>query len=292
MRHARRSRHLLGAAIAVALALIAMSGPGGSSPLVRMLREAAGSVAGGAERLAATVTGPIGRFFGPGLPGAAGHGAAAALERQVIRLRAQLSAAELTRAEYLGLRRVLGLAGAGGYRVVVASVIAFGQGGQQTVTIDAGTADGVRAQQTVIDGNGLVGQVIAASPGTSTVLLVSAPGSVAGVRLAPGGQLGWVTGQGGAAGGGLLSLQVLDPSAALAPGEQLVTAASLRDRPFVPGIPVGVIAAVRGRAGALTARALVRPYADLGALDIVGVVTGPPPRDPRFAMLPGRGRRG
>src|SRR5579875_3417576 len=272
MRHARRSRHLLGAAIAVALALIAMSGPGGSSPLVRMLREAAGSVAGGAERLAATVTGPIGRFFGPGLPGAAGHGAAAALERQVIRLRAQLSAAELTRAEYLGLRRVLGLAGAGGYRVVVASVIAFGQGGQQTVTIDAGTADGVRAQQTVIDGNGLVGQVIAASPGTSTVLLVSAPG--------------WV------AGGGLLSLQVLDPSAALAPGEQLVTAASLRDRPFVPGIPVGVIAAVRGRAGALTARALVRPYADLGALDIVGVVTGPPPRDPRFAMLPGRGRRG
>jgi rod shape-determining protein MreC len=108
-------------------------------------------------------------------------------------------------------------------------VIAYARA-QQTVTLDAGSADGVRPQQTVLDGDGLVGQVVSVTGRTCTVLLATDPSSVVGIRLAPGGQVGWVTGQGrGAAGAGLLKLQVLD-AAALRSGEQLVTA---RARPPV-----------------------------------------------------------
>ena len=195
MRDTRRTRLLLSVALVAALALIAISYQNKSSSLITAARGIAGSVFGSAERAVASVTGPVGRFFGGG---AAGQGSAgqAAMQRQLIRLRTELSAARLSKAEYRQLGRLLQLSGRGGYRVMAASVIAFGQGYQQTVTLDAGRAEGIRPQQTVLDGDGLVGQVVAVSARTCTVLLATDASSVVGVRLAPGGQIGWVTGPG------------------------------------------------------------------------------------------------
>ncbi len=51
-----------------------------------------------------------------------------------------------------------------------------------------------------------------------------------------------------------------------------------------------MITSVQGSPGSLTTRALVRPYADLTALGVVGIVITPPSRDPRFAVLPPRPR--
>ena len=289
MRDTRRTRLLLAIALVAALVLIAVDYQDRSSSVIGSARTAAGSVFGGAERAVAAITRPVGRFFGAGLAGTGSAGRQAALQRELTRMRAELSAARLSQAQYRQLRRLLQLSGRGGYRVLAASVVAFGQGYQQTVTLDAGSGSGIRPQQTVIDGNGLVGQVVSVSASTSTVLLASDASSVTGVRVAPGDQVGWVTGQGGHAAGGLLKLQVLDP-AALKTGAQLVTAASVRDQPFVPGVPVGTIVSIRSKAGALTGQALVRPYASLGALDVVGVVVAPPRHDPRFSVLPPRPR--
>jgi rod shape-determining protein MreC len=83
-----------------------------------------------------------------------------------------------------------------------------------------------------------------------------------------------------------MQLQILDASAVLKPGEQVVTTASVADRPYVPGVPVGTISRVQNRQGALTAKALVRPYVNFTELGVVGVVVAPPRRDPRFAVLP------
>jgi len=286
VRDTRRTRLLLGVALLTALALIAVSYQGGSSPVIRTMRHVASSVFGGAERIVGTVTSPIGRFVGGGLAGTGG-GQVASLQRKLARMRAELSAAKLSGRDYRQLRRLLDLSGSGGYRVVTASVIAFGQGYQQTVTLDAGSADGVHPQETVLDGDGLVGQVLSVGDTTCTVLLATAASSVVGVRLAPSGQIGWITGIGGGqSASGLFKLQVLNPGAVLKPGEELVTAASVHDRPFVPGVPVGEIASVRNRAGTLTAQALVRPYADFAALDVVGIVITAPRRDPHFSVLP------
>jgi rod shape-determining protein MreC len=284
VRDTRRTRLLLAIALVAALALIATDYRNGSSSLITTLRKAGSSVLGGAERAVGSVTKPVGRFFGAGATGT-GSGSQAAMQLQLIRMRAELSAATLDRAQYSQLSRLLQLSGRGGYRVMAASVIAFGQGYQQTVTLDAGRADGIRPQQTVVDGNGLVGQVVSVSRRTCTVLLASDARSVVGVRLAPGGQIGWVTGQGSGAGTPLLKLQVLD-SAALKVGTPLVSAASVRDRPYVPGVPVGVIVSVRNRAGALTGQALVRPFAQFMRLDVVGIVVAPPRHDPRYSVLP------
>jgi rod shape-determining protein MreC len=79
---------------------------------------------------------------------------------------------------------------------------------------------------------------------------------------------------------------MLSSAAVLKPGDQLVTSASVRDMPYVPGVPVGVVTKLVVANGSLTAAALVRPYVDFGALGVVGVVIAPPAHDPRFAALP------
>jgi rod shape-determining protein MreC len=286
VRDTRRTRLLLSVALLVALALIAVDYQNGSSPVIKTMRHVANSVFGGAERIVGTVTAPIGRFVGGGLAGTGG-GQVASLQRKLARMRTELSAAQLSKRDNRELSRLLRVAGAGRYRIVTASVIAFGQGYQQTVTLNAGSADGVRPQQTVLDGDGLVGQVVSVGTTTCTVLLASDASSVVGIRLAPSGQIGWITGSGSdQSAAGLFKLQVLNPGAVLTPGEQLVTAASVHDQPFVPGVPVGEIVSVRNRAGALTAQALVRPYVNFTALDVVGIVITPPRRDPHFSVLP------
>jgi rod shape-determining protein MreC len=279
VRENRRTRVVLVVLVTAALALVALSYSDGSNSALRDLRSVSGSVFGGAEHATKSATG---LFASSG-----SSSQVSSLQQEVLQLRAELSATSLSKADYAELRKMLMLAGAAQYRVVAASVIAVGQGYQQTVTIDVGSSDGVQPDETVLNGAGLVGSVTSVSATTSTVLLASDSAAVAGVAVAPSGQLGWVTGPGAAAGGsGLMHLQMLNSAAVLQPGDQLVTSASVDDRPYVPGVPVGVVTKLVVTNGSLTAAALVRPYVDFGALGVVGVVIVPPRHDPRFAALP------
>ena len=284
MHDTRRTRLLLSVLLIAALVLITLDYRDGSASPLRGLRDFGGSVFGGAERGVSAVTQPVIGLFGGSASGSGSQ--VAALQTQVTRLRAELSRQQLSRAQYAQLRRLLQVAGRGGYRIVAADAIAVSQGYAESVTLDAGSDDGVRPQETVLNGAGLVGTVTAVSTQTATVLLASDTTSVVGVQLAGSGQIGWVTGTGKGQGAGLLKLQVLGGGAALRPGEQLVTSASVRDRPYVPGVPVGVVSQVQSSAGTLTARALVRPFADFAALGVVGIVVAPPRRNPRFSVLP------
>lgn len=280
MHDSRRTRLVLGVLIVAALVLIMLDYRDGSSPVIGGVSRASAAVFGGAERAVSSVTGLFGGSSDD-------SGQVKELSKQVVALRAQLSQAQLSRADYAQLRRLLALAGKGGYRIVAATVIATGQGYQRTVTLNAGSRDGIRPRETVLNGQGLVGEVTSVSPDTCTVMLATDSSSQVGVELAPSGQIGWVTGPGKTASGtGRLALQILDASAALRPGMQLVTSASVKDRPYVPGVPVGTISSVVNRAGALTARALVTPYVNFTSLGVVGVVVAAPRHNPRFSVLP------
>jgi rod shape-determining protein MreC len=79
---------------------------------------------------------------------------------------------------------------------------------------------------------------------------------------------------------------VFAANAVLKPGEQVITYASVGDRPEVPGVPVGTITSVAGSAGSLTQTALVRPFVNFTALGVVGVVVQVPARNPRISILP------
>jgi rod shape-determining protein MreC len=278
----RRTRAVLGVLIVAALVLIAVSYRSGPSSVAGGIGHAGASVLGGAENLASSAGHLV---TGSGSGGSGGQ--VQALQQQIVHLNAQLARERLSRSDYAQLRRLLALAGQGGYRIVAATVIATAQGFEQKVTLDAGSADGVRPQETVLNGQGLVGQVTSVTAHTATVLLATAATSQVGVELAPSGQLGFVAGPGKTPSGtGQFELQVLDGSVVLRPGEQLVTSASVNSAPFVAGVPVGVISAVQNRAGSLTATALVRPYVNFTALGVVGIVIVPPRHDPRFSVLP------
>jgi rod shape-determining protein MreC len=276
----RRTRLVLGGLIVAALVLITLDYRDGS--MLGGIRRVSASVFGGVEHVVGSATRLV-----TGSDSGSSSGAENSLRQQVIRLRAQLSQAQLSKADYRQLQRLLSLAGKGGYRIVAANVIANGQGYQQTVTLDAGSRDGVRPRETVLNGQGLVGEVTSVGPDTCTVLLATDSSSTIGVRLAPSGQIGWVTGPGKTRSGtGKLSLQILNANAALKAGQQLVTSASVHDRPYVPGVPIGVISSVVNRAGALTAKATVTPYVDFTALSVVGIVVEAPRHNPRFSVLP------
>lgn len=279
MRDTRRTRVVLVVLLVAALALIGLNYSDGSNPALRGLRSAGGTVFGGAEHAANSVAS---MFSGS----SSSSPQVKSLQAQADTLRAELSGAELSKSDYAELRKLLLVAGAAQYKIVAASVIAVGTGYQQTVTLDVGSADGVRANETVLNGQGLVGRVVSVTSTTASVELATSAASVVGASVAPSGQLGVVSGPGAtASGSGLMRLQMLSSSAALKTGDQLVTSASVRDKPYVPGVPIGVIARLISR-GSLTEVAEVRPFVNFTALGVVGIVIVPPRHNPRFAALP------
>ncbi len=288
MHDTRRTRIVLGVLLAVALALITIDYRGGGGAPLGSLRSLGGSVFGSVEGAANAVTRPVAAFT-DALSGS-GSGSQSkidALQRQVVDLRAQLGQQQLSKHDEGQLSQLLQLAGRGRYRIVTATVIAAGAAYDDSVTIDAGRVDGVKPDETVLNGQGLVGTVTSASSTTSTVLLATDASVTVGVRLAGTGQIGVVSGTGKSmTGSGLLQLQVFDVNAILHPGEELVTFGSVGGRPYVPGVPVGVITKLEGTSSSLTKEALVRLFASDTALGVVGVVVVPPRTDPRFSVLP------
>ena len=283
MHDTRRTRLVLGALLVVALALITVDYRGAAASPLSGLNSFGGSVLGSAEGAVSLVTSPLRRLAG----GSGSQARIAALQRQVTRLRTELSQQQLSRAQSAQLSRLLQLAGRGGYRIVAANVIAASPAYADTVTIDIGRQDGIKLNETVLNGAGLVGTVTAVNPQTATVLLTTDASATVGVRLAGTGLIGAVTGTGkNLSTAGLLRLEVFSSSAQLRPGEQIVTFGSVGGRPYVPGVPVGVITQVEGSTSSLTRLALVRPFVTISTLGVVGVVVVPPRTNPRDSVLP------
>ncbi|WP_067186325.1 rod shape-determining protein MreC [Microtetraspora niveoalba] len=289
MRNSRRTRLILGILLAAALVLITVGHRGGDSSVAGPLRQIASSVFGTAEQATTKVTAPVSRFFSmlTGAPGAQER--IDGLKKENARLRGRLAAAELDKDRSKELDRMLGLSGLGRYRVIAAQVIArrHTPGLEDNVEIDVGSRDGVRRDMTVLNGDGLVGRVIRTGPGTSTVILLTDPGSSAGARLEGGNELGVVSGvTEDGKGHDLIRLRLLDSTVPLKKGRRIVSFGSQNGAPYVPGVPIGEIERVVATPGELTRTAYARPYADFTALDVVGVVVRAPDRDPRDSVLP------
>ncbi|MFI7448454.1 rod shape-determining protein MreC [Nonomuraea sp. NPDC049714] len=288
MRDSRHARLILGMLLTAALVILTVDHRTGEGSPMRQLRAAGAWVFGTAEQVGGAVTRSVGGFV---------HGVVTApharedierLKKENAKLRAGLAANKLDETRSTELRRLLGLAGLGGYQVLPANVIARrGEPGfEDAIELDAGTDDGVRADMTVLNGDGLIGRVVRASSRTSTVVLLSDPASAAGARLEGGQEIGVVHGVG--ENGRLLRFRLLDSTAPMTRGGRLVSFGSHHGAPYVPGVPIGVIERVEATPGALTRIAYAKPFADLTALDVVGVVVRGPARDPRDAVLPRR----
>jgi rod shape-determining protein MreC len=287
----RRNRLVLGVLLAVALALITLDARNSSAGPVRGLRDVGGVIFGSAENVASAVGRPVAGFFSSIGSASSSQAKIRALQRQVVQLRGELSQAQVSKADEAQLRPLLQLAGRGRYQIVAANVIAASPPYQDAVSIDAGSADGIRTGETVLNGTGFVGVVTSVSSHVSTVLLATDGASAVGVRVdssggAGSGEIGLVRGSAvSGPGPAVLKLQVFGANVILQPGEQVVTFGGW---PFAPGVPVGVISKVVPGVGALTKIAYVRPYVDDSSLGVVGVVVTRPRHNPMFGLLPSR----
>ncbi len=283
MHDSRRTRLVLGVLVIIAIGLITLDfRDGGASPP----RSIGADIFGPIERVTDDVTNPIASLFDSVKSGPSQQATIASLQRENAELRAELSSAQLSKSAREQLEKLLQL-DAGGYRIVAAQVIAAGGDYSDTVTLDVGRADGIKPDETVLNGSGFVGIVTQVSSDTSTVVLADDASSSIGVQMEASGEIGDVTGTGKSmSGSSTLRLTLFDASAVLQPGQQVDTYASVGDQPEVPGVPVGTVLSVQPRAGSLTQTALVRPFVNFTALGVVGVVVQVPRHNPSTSILP------
>ncbi|MCZ1009993.1 rod shape-determining protein MreC [Streptomyces lydicus] len=284
MRDTRESRLLLVLLVAIAFALITVDIRGGEQSPLDGARQAAASAFGPVEGGVARVVNPVGNAIGAVRDSGSRHNRISTLEHENEALKAKLGSSDRNRTRAAELDKILKTAGTGQYGIKGAQVIAIGsaQGFSWTITIDAGRRDGIARDMTVLNGDGLVGRVTTVGADTSTVLLAADPDFTVGTRMEKTNEIGFANGQGVRS----LRVQLLNGKANIKRGDRLVTFGSSRDKPFVPGVPVGRVVKVEPSNGDLTRTLQVRPFVSFSQLDIVGVVVAPPRQDPRDTVLP------
>nr|WP_119611618.1 rod shape-determining protein MreC [Streptomyces acidiscabies] len=286
MRDTRESRLLLVLLVAVSFALITVDIRGGEDSPVDGARQAAATVFGPIENGMASAVDPVGNAVSAVRDSGKRHDRLAGLEKENAALKAKLGSDDRNRSRLTQLDRMLKIAGEGQYGIKGAQVIAIGaaQGFSWTITIDVGANDGTQRDMTVLNGDGLVGRVTTVGPNASTVLLANDPDFTVGTRMESSDELGFASGQGDRP----LRVELLNGKAEVKKGDRLVTFGSQADKPFVPGVPVGIVSRVDPSGGDLTRTLYVTPYVSFTKLDIVGVVVEAPKKDPRDTVLPAK----
>jgi len=277
-----RSRLLLIILIVTSLFLITLDLRG--VKILDGLRSGTQNVLSPFQKAGSTVVSPFRDFFGDVTHLGRTRNEIEKLKADNARLRNQLLQRKSADAELEQLKSVLDLAGRAGYKVLAARVISQGASTSftQTITIDVGTSSGVRQNMTVVSGEGLVGVVKESYLNSALIMLATDPDFKVGVRVAGTQQIGILSGRGSKR----AELQLLDNQKIVKVGDVLLARGSTNNRPFVPGIPVGIISAVDSTAGSIAQTATVMLYPNFSALGGVSVVLSAGKNNPGDALVP------
>jgi rod shape-determining protein MreC len=200
-----------------------------------------------------------------------------ALEKQVADLTVE-------KAEFEQLKELQEMNTAGGlanYEPVVARVIARSPSSwYQTFQINKGSSDGVRVDQPVVNGDGLVGKVKEVSDGNAVVMLLTDPEFGVSALSLQSREPGSVHPAVGAAGD--LRFELVPNAKEVRRGERVITAGTSTSARvselqslYPRGIIIGTVKRIETGEGELDRVIHVEPAADLHALDIVEVLTEP-----------------
>jgi rod shape-determining protein MreC len=146
----------------------------------------------------------------------------------------------------------------------------------QTLNVDRGSSSGVRVDQPVVDGDGLVGKVTSVTGSVAQVTLITDHTSGVSAKVADTGVNGIV--QPAVGNPNDLLLDFVSSKNHVVKGEAIVTAGSRSNKLeslFPPGIPIGSVTRVDAQEVNLYQRVHVTPYADLRKLDFVQILTRP-----------------
>ena len=140
------------------------------------------------------------------------------------------------------------------------------------IEVDRGSADGVHADEPVIDGDGLVGKVTTVTPHASFVTLITDQKSGVSATVNETGASGVV--QPAVGNPNDLLLQFVPNASQVKVGQQIVTSGTISSRLdslFPPGIPIGKVTSVDP--SNLLQGVHVQPFANLRSVEFVQILT-------------------
>jgi rod shape-determining protein MreC len=202
------------------------------------------------------------------------------LQTELQSVRKQSVGAAAALAENAQLRKLLSLDHGGaipsGYTPVTGRVIARSPTVWfSDVTIDAGSGEGVRVNDPVVNGDGLVGKVSAVTGGSAQVTLIADHSSAVTAKVVPLAVQGVIRPNVGDPSD--LILDFIDSSKHVHKGQVVVTAgwrSQEIESHFPPNIPIGEVTKASLVEQEAQQQVHVRPFADLRDLDLVQVLTG------------------
>src|SRR3954454_19168885 len=213
------------------------------------------------------------------------------LKKDLATARAEGTQAAILQRDNDQLRKELNLTGDLGYTSksrLTARVIAKAPNvWYSTVTINSGKSDGVRVDQPVVNGDGLVGKVTAVTGGTATVTLITDGSSNVPAEIYPDGAHGIVTPSVGDPND--MQLQYIGKNHPVKEGAKLVTSGSAPgplQSIFPRGIPIGEVSRVEPGELDLYRKVHIRPWADFRRMDVVTVLTSKQRQVPASAGSP------
>lgn len=231
------------------------------------------------QRATSWVSGTVGGFFSE--VGSFGS-RASENDRLTRRLKAtelELRKAQDAVAENERLRELLNLKEKTGYEQVAARVIARdGSVWFNTVTISRGSSSGIALNMPVVTSSGIVGRVIAISPWTAQVMLITDEKAAAGAiigKLGESGALGSVRGLGNS---GLVEMRYVSGLQKVATGDYIMTTG--QDGIYPPGLNVGEVVEVKQGTATQPHQIYIKPSARLDQLADVAVLLYQPPQRP------------
>ncbi len=144
-----------------------------------------------------------------------------------------------------------------------------------TVTVDVGSGDGVKVDDPVISGDGLVGLVASSQGGSAQVTLITDHTSAVSAKVLPSGVQGVIRPDVGDPED--LILDFIDSTKDVHGGQMVVTSgwrAEGLSSLFPPGLAVGEVTSASIVEQEASQQVHLRPYADIANLDLVQVLTG------------------
>lgn len=277
----RRRRAVLALLVCASLVLLTASfGSSDGGPL-QPVRSAAMVVLGPVGSVANSVFKPVRDLFGWFGSTLDAKDEVKRLKAERDELRTQVVDGRAALSENVRLRRILGLEarlGLKAYSPVAATVIGRSPGiWYSTAQIDAGSSDGIRVNQAVVDGEGVVGSISSVTSGTAVVSLITDRDSGVSAKIVGSDEPGTVVAAEGNP--GMLAMRLLAPASRVRIGDRIVTSGissgSLASM-FPPGLPIGKVTKVDAARLRSEGSVDVEPQADLRRLENVIVLTGRP----------------
>ena len=171
------------------------------------------------------------------------------------------------RQEAARLESLIGLADAYGFTSIAARVVGYSTDSyNRSITLDAGSASGIKTGMPVMGATGVIGQVVSTTPATCNVRLLTDPQSGVSVLVQSSRAEGIVRGSVE----GTLYLEGIDDTVELSEGDVVIT--SGLGGGYYRGLVVGMITKIEQRPGSLSRTIVVTPNASFSNISEALVV--------------------